>query len=145
MSVQTSPSSGMTTNPNPQLRLIQHKKAILHFSLNMDETLKNDWKEHVEPMIDEHLKKVKIDGDLSKQLLLASRHRNENRLKPSIVILCLSRRHKSEIEKSFRSEQWRQMFLEKNLKLRVIIDKNFGETGGRKTSIMLRELDPRSE
>jgi hypothetical protein len=40
------------------------------------------------------------------------------------------------------------MFREKNLKLRVLIDKDFGETGGpepQQNSIKLREFDIRSE
>ena len=112
---------------------IEHKHGKLYYSLNMSRDLKTDWHQDLEPRIDQHFQSIRNVGDISKQLLLASRHQDEARMKPSLVILCLSKRHQRAILKGFSSKDWRERFREKGVKLRVIVDKDFGEKiGGNK-------------
>ena len=95
--------------------------------------LKTDWHQDLKPRIDQHFQSIRNVGDISKQLLLASRHQDEARMKPSLVILCLSKRYQRAILKGFNSKDWRERLREKGIKLRVIVDKNFGEkVGGNK-------------
>ena len=110
---------------------IEHKQGRLHYSLNMARALKDDWEQDLKPRVDRHLDTIKTGGDRVTQLLLASRHSDENRMTPSLVILCLSKRHRKAILNSFKSHEWRQRLRDKGVKLRVIIDKNFGEMANR--------------
>lgn len=107
-----------------------HKQGKLYYSLNMARNLIYDWEHDLKPRVDDHLDNLIGGGDSSTQFILASRHPNQNRMKPSVVILCLSKRGRKVILKSFRGRDWVETFREKNLKLRVIIDTEFGERAG---------------
>ena len=106
-----------------------HKEGVLHYSLNMSQALKDEWKDNLQDMVDKEIMALDTDDDSSTQLLLASRHPNARDLKPSIVVLCLSSRHQKKIRKRFNTTKWRDILKAKNLKLRVIVDNSFGATG----------------
>lgn len=106
------------------------KQGKLYYSLNMARSVIDDWEQDLKPRIDHHLSNLYQAGDLSTQFVLASRHPDENRMTPSVVILCLSKRQRKVILKSFKRSDWDERFREKNLKLRVIIDTEFGEKAG---------------
>lgn len=107
-----------------------HKQGKLYYSLNMARNLLEDWEQDLKPRIDDHLDSLCSSGDSSTQFILASRHPDENRMKPSVVILCLSKHQRKVILKSFKGRDWEARFREKNVKLRVIIDAEFGERAG---------------
>lgn len=107
-----------------------HKQGKLYYSLNMARNLIYDWEHDLKPRVDDHLDNLIGGGDSSTQFILASRHPDQNRMKPSVVILCRSKRGRKVILKSFRGRDWVETFREKNVKLRVIIDTEFGERAG---------------
>lgn len=96
----------------------------------MARNLLEDWEQDLKPRIDDHLDSLRSSGDSSTQFILASRHPEQNRMKPSVVILCLSKHQRKVILKSFRGRDWEDRFREKNVKLRVIIDTEFGQRAG---------------
>ena len=106
------------------------KQGKLYYSLNMARSVIDDWERDLNPRIDDHLSSLYQAGDWSTQFILASRHPDENRMRPSVVILCLSKRQRKAILKSFKRSDWDERFREKNFKLRVIIDTEFGEKAG---------------
>lgn len=107
-----------------------HQQGKLYYSLNMARNVIDDWERDLKPRIDDHLNGLYSGGDSSTQFILASRHHDENRMTPSVVILCLSKRQKKVILNSFKGGDWDERFREMKVKLRVIIDTEFGEKAG---------------
>ena len=97
----------------------------------LSQSLQDHWNNILHPQITYHLTSLPSPGPFALDLVVASaKHKIATKLKPSIIVRCISKKQQREVTKSFRTLIWKSRFKDAGCKLRVLSEDGCQEIGG---------------